>query len=218
MISSVFNVINIGFSSFSSGMGKDNSRGKSSFSQAYKQKKNLAVGAETEKQEESLLTDCNFYLSSIFVHWEPVFPLFDAQLALPKGNLDPSGLACDTTHLLTKWSLRCLVEVSYDENRTREFLHWLEKSVIKHKEIIAVVLLDPGMKADLLRLYHRAFETQSHPNVLPRLETLQQFTKIMICLLETNGHLPELHQTVTSACLPEATHDPCRCGKSLAPY
>lgn len=197
-------------------MGRDKARGKSSFSQAHKRKENLAEDTDTEKQDKSLLTECKFYLSSIFVHWEPVFPLSEPQLAQPRDKLDPSRLACDTVHLLTKWSLRCLVEVSYDENRTEEFLCWLEKTVIKHREIVDV-MLDPGMKADLLRLHHQAFEAQCHSGISARMETFQRFTNIMIRMLEAEGHLPELHQAVISACLPEGAHDPCRCGKVLTP-
>uniref|UniRef100_A0A8C4IF92 Nucleolar pre-ribosomal-associated protein 1 n=1 Tax=Dicentrarchus labrax TaxID=13489 RepID=A0A8C4IF92_DICLA len=190
------------------GMGKDKTRGKGSFSKA--RKENLAEDAETKKQEESLLTECKSYLSSIFVHWEPVCPLSEPQLAQARDKLDPSRLASDTAHLLTKWSLRCLVEDSYDENRTKEFLHWVEKAVIKHRDIAVVVLLDPGLKADLLRLHHQAFEAQCHSNISGRVETFQLFTNIMMQLLETQGHLPELHQAVVSACLPEATHDQSR--------
>ncbi|XP_035536073.1 nucleolar pre-ribosomal-associated protein 1 [Morone saxatilis] len=190
------------------GMGKDKTRGKGSFSKA--RKENLAEDAETKKQEESLLTECKSYLSSIFVHWEPVCPLSEPQLAQARDKLDPSRLASDTAHLLTKWSLRCLAEDSYDENGTKEFLHWVEKAVIKHREIAVVVLLDPGLKADLLRLHHQAFEAQCHSNISGRVETFQLFTNIMIQLLETQGHLPELHQAVVSACLPEATHDQSR--------
>ncbi|KAL7400418.1 hypothetical protein ABVT39_012092 [Epinephelus coioides] len=192
------------------GIGKDKARGKGSFSQACMRKENLAEDAEAEKQEQSLLTECKFFLSSIFVHWEPVFPLSEPLLAQPRVKLDPSWLATDTAHLLTKWSLRCLVEDSCDENRTKEFLHWLQKAVLKHREIMNVVFLDPVMKADILQLYHQAFEAQCHSSVSERVEVLQLFTEIMICLLETQGHLPELHRTVISACLPEATHDQSR--------
>ncbi|XP_040902942.1 nucleolar pre-ribosomal-associated protein 1 [Toxotes jaculatrix] len=197
------------------GMGKDKARSKGSFSQACTQKENLAEDAETEKQGESPLTECKFYLSSIFVHWEPVFPLSEPQQVQPRDKLDPSRLASDTAHLLTKWSLRCLVEDSYDENRTKDFLQWVEKAVVKHREIVDVVLLDPGLKADLLRLYHRAFEAQCHSTILTRVETLQQFNNIMICLLEAQGHLPELHQAVVSACLPESTHHQSGCEAGL---
>ncbi|TDH14693.1 hypothetical protein EPR50_G00022920 [Perca flavescens] len=190
------------------GMGKDKARGKGSFSQARPRKENLAEEAETAKEEESLLTECTFYLCSIFVHWEPVLPLSEPQPAQPRDKLDPGQLACDTAHLLTKWSLRCLVEDLYDENRTKEFLHWVEKAVMKHGEIVKAVLLDPGMKADILRLYHQAFEAQCHSSISVRVEVLQLFTHIMIRFLESQGHLPELHQAVVSACLPEATHDP----------
>ncbi|XP_070761902.1 nucleolar pre-ribosomal-associated protein 1 [Enoplosus armatus] len=192
------------------GMGKDKTRGKGSFSKACTQKENLAEDAETEKREDSLLSECKFYLGSILVHWEPVFPLSEPQPAQPRDKLDPSRLAGDAAHLLTKWSLRCLVEDSYDENRTKEFLHWVEKAVINHREIVDVVLLDPGLKADLLRLYHQAFEAQCHSSISGRVETFQLFTNIMVCLLETQGHLAELHQAVVSACLPEATHDQSR--------
>uniref|UniRef100_A0A671V9A0 URB1 ribosome biogenesis homolog n=1 Tax=Sparus aurata TaxID=8175 RepID=A0A671V9A0_SPAAU len=176
------------------GTGKDKTRGKGSFSKVRTRKDNLAEDAETEKQEESLLTECKSYLSRIFVHWEPVFPLSELQLAQTGDNMEPSQLASDTAHLLTKWSLRCLVEDSYDENRTKEFLHWVKKAVIKHKETVDVVLLDPGLKADLLRLHHQAFEAQCHSSMSARVETFQLFTNIMIHLLETQGHLPELHQ------------------------
>lgn len=192
------------------GMGKDKTRGKGSFSKARTQKEDMAEDAETEKQEESLLVACKFDLSGIFVHWEPVFPLSEPQPAQPRDKLDPTRLAGDTAHLLTKWSLRCMLEDLYDENRTKEFLHWVEKAVIKHREIVDVVLLDPGWKADLLRLYHQAFEAQCHSSISERMETFQLFTKIMVNLLETQDCLPELHQAVISACLLEATHDQSR--------
>nr|XP_046245595.1 nucleolar pre-ribosomal-associated protein 1 [Scatophagus argus] len=192
------------------GMGKDKTRGKGSFSKARTRKENLAEDAETEKQEESLLTECKSHLGSIFVHWEPVFPLSEPQLDQERGKADPSRLAGDTAHLLAKWSLRCLVEDSYDENRTKEFLRWVKKAVIKHREIMDVVVLDPGFKADLLRLHHQAFENHCHSSVLSRMETFQLFANIMMRLLEARGHLPELHQAVVSACQPEATHDQSR--------
>uniref|UniRef100_A0A3B4ZKD7 URB1 ribosome biogenesis homolog n=1 Tax=Stegastes partitus TaxID=144197 RepID=A0A3B4ZKD7_9TELE len=199
-------------------MGKDKAKGKGSFSQACKRKENLAEDAESEKQEESLLTECKFYLSSVFIHWEPVLHLTEPQPSQPRDKLDPSRLASDTAHLLTKWSLRWLVEDSYDENRAKEFLHWFENAVIKHRETVDAVLLDLGLKADLLRFYHQAFEAQCHSRISGRAETFQLFTNIMIRLLETQGHLPELHQAVVSACMPGATHDQSRLGKSLSPY
>ncbi|XP_044210403.1 nucleolar pre-ribosomal-associated protein 1 isoform X1 [Thunnus albacares] len=189
------------------GTGKDKARGKGPFSQARVRKENLAEDTETEKQEESLLTECKFYLSSIFVHWEPAFPLTEPQPAQPRDEADSSRLAGDTAHLLTKWSLRCLVEDSYDEERTKNFLRWVEKAVVKHREIVNVALLDPGLKADLLRLYHQAFEDQCYSTISARVETFQLFTNIMMQLLESQGQLPDIHQTVVSACLPQVTHD-----------
>lgn len=109
------------------------------------------------------------------------------------------------------------MEDSYDENRTKAFLHWVEKAVAQHKEIVDVMLLDPGLKADLLRLYHRAFETRRQSSVSGGAETIQLFTNVMMHFLESQGQLPELHQTVVSACLTEASQDQCRRGKKLMP-
>ncbi|XP_029373047.1 nucleolar pre-ribosomal-associated protein 1 [Echeneis naucrates] len=197
------------------GTGKDKMRSKSSFSKACIQKENLADDTESEKQGESPLEACKYYLGSIFVHWEPVFPFSQPQQVQPKDNPAPSRLASDTAHLLIKWSLRCMVEDSYDENRTKEFLHWVEKAVIKHREIVDVVLTDPGLKADLLRLYHQAFESKCQPNVSGRAETLQRFTNIMIHLLETQGPPPEGHQAVISACRPETASGHLVCEEGL---
>lgn len=205
-------------SSFPSGTGKDKARGKSSVSQAHMRKENLAEDTEAEKQDESLLTGCKSYLSSIFVHWEPVFNLSEHQPAQPADKLDLRRLAGDTAHLLTKWSLRWLVEDLYDENGTKSFLRWVEKAVIKHGEIVDVVLRDPGSKADLLRLYHQAFEAPCLSSDSSRAETFQPFTNIMIRLLERQGTLPDFHKAVVSACVPDATDDQSRQGKSLQPY
>uniref|UniRef100_A0A3Q1FHH1 URB1 ribosome biogenesis homolog n=1 Tax=Acanthochromis polyacanthus TaxID=80966 RepID=A0A3Q1FHH1_9TELE len=190
-------------------MGRDKARGKGSFSQACTRKENIAEDTEMEKHEESLLTECRFYLSSIFVHLEPVLPLTEPRPSQPKDKLDPSRLASDSVHLLTKWSLKWLVEDSYDENRAKEFLHWLEKAVLKHKEAVDVVLLDHSLKADLLRFYHQV-EAQHCSGISSRAETFQLYTNIMMGFLDTQGHLPELHRAVVSACMPKATHDQSR--------
>ncbi|XP_071780840.2 nucleolar pre-ribosomal-associated protein 1 [Centroberyx gerrardi] len=198
------------------GTGKDKARGKGSFPQARTRKQDLGDEAETEKQEQTLLAECKPFLSNIFAHWEPVCPLALPQLAQPTDKRGASYLAGDTAHLLTKWSLRRLVEGSYDENRTKDFLQWLNKAVMKHQEIVEVVLLDPGLKADLLRLYHQASEAQRHAGLSAREETFRLFTTIMMHLLETQGRTPDdLHQAVLRACLPDATRDQARSDAGL---
>lgn len=188
------------------GTGKDKSRGKLSVSKARARKENLAEDAEAGKLEESLLTDCKSYLSSIFVHWEADFPLSEPQLAQQRDGADLSPLTRDTAHLLTKWSLRCLAEESYDEERTKRFLDWVAKAVVKRRQIVDLLLLDDGLKADLLRLHHRTFEADGHSSTSARMETLQIFTTIMLSLLEARGDLPQLHHTLISACRPELDH------------
>lgn len=197
------------------GMGKDKTRAKLSTSKARTQKEHLAEDAEHESQNESLLTECKSYLCSIFVHWEPVVPLSKPHLANTRDKLDPTQLASDTAHLLTKWSLRCLVEQPHDEKKIKEFLRWVKKVVIEYEEAINIVLPDSGLKADLLRLHHHAFEAHCYGNISSKMETFQLFTDIMMCMLEAQGNLPALHQAVVSACLRESKNDQSRCGKSL---
>uniref|UniRef100_A0A3Q1GR05 URB1 ribosome biogenesis homolog n=1 Tax=Acanthochromis polyacanthus TaxID=80966 RepID=A0A3Q1GR05_9TELE len=188
---------------------------KELMSECLQQSLSWSEDTEMEKHEESLLTECRFYLSSIFVHLEPVLPLTEPRPSQPKDKLDPSRLASDSVHLLTKWSLKWLVEDSYDENRAKEFLHWLEKAVLKHKEAVDVVLLDHSLKADLLRFYHQV-EAQHCSGISSRAETFQLYTNIMMGFLDTQGHLPELHRAVVSACMPKATHDQSRLEAGLS--
>uniref|UniRef100_A0A3Q2DX97 URB1 ribosome biogenesis homolog n=1 Tax=Cyprinodon variegatus TaxID=28743 RepID=A0A3Q2DX97_CYPVA len=157
----------------------------------------------TVNKEESLLAGCKVHLCGIFVHWEPVFQLSEPQSPQPRDSLDSIQLACDTAHLLTKWSLRWLAEDTNDENRTKQFLTWFEKAVIKHKEVVEVLMRDSGLKADLLLLFHHTFEAHGHSSFSERLETCQLFTNTMIRLLEMQGQLQEFHQAVISACLPD---------------
>lgn len=208
--------INIGLFVFPSGTGKDKVRGKGS--QGHSRIEELGDDAELEKQEQTVLTECRPYLCNIFTHWRPACaPAVpqSSQPTQPSDNRGPSGLDIDTAHLLTKWSLRSLVEGSYDDNRTTDFLQWFHKVVIPHKETVEVVLPDPGLKADLLRLYHQAFQSQSQRS--SRLETLHLFTTIMVHLLESQGHpQDDLHQAVRTACLLETAHDQSRKGKRLS--
>lgn len=192
-------------------LGKDTSQAKACFSKAQSQRQNLVEHYEAEKQEKSYLTEGKTYLCSILVHWEPMAPVCEPQLVNSQHRPGASPLACDAAHLLTKWCLRCLVEDSYDENRTKEFLFWAKEVILEHKEIINVVLDDSGWRADLLRLHHRT-EVYCHSSIPSRVETFQMFTDIIIRLLEARGNLPVLHQAVVSACLAKS-----RCGESLPP-
>ncbi|XP_051934296.1 nucleolar pre-ribosomal-associated protein 1 [Hippocampus zosterae] len=160
--------------------------------------------AETEKRQQSLLAQCTESLGSIFMHWRPAFDLDE-----PQGSQCPSQLAVDTSHLLAKWSLRWLVEGSYDEERSRSFLRWLQESVMAHEEIVDALLRDPGPKADLLRLYHRVCQ-------MPTGETFRLFTRVMTRLLERRAAFPEMHRAVVAACRPKDTRDEAKCEAGLS--
>lgn len=204
--------------SSSPGTGKDKFRSKGHMSHARVREDNPAEDMETEKRDQSLLAECKSYLSSIFVRWEPVFQPSETQAELPKDKLDPSELDSDTAHLLTKWSLRWLLEDSCDESRAKEFLRWFEQAVVKHRKIADLVTLDPDLRADLLRLYHHTAEAQRHLSVKTRAETLQLFSNMMIRLLEMQGRLTERHQAVVSACSPEPSRDASRNGETPTTY
>lgn len=145
------------------------------------------------------------------VHWEVDFPLSEPQPTQQIDRADLCPLTRDTAHLLVKWSLRCVAEESYDEERTKRFLDWV--TAVKRRQIVDLLLLDDGFKADLQRLHHRAFEADRHSGAGGKMEILQTFTNIMLSLLEARGDLPKLHQTVVSACPPELGHDKQTCGK-----
>lgn len=197
-------------------LGKDKIQAKSHLSKARSPRQNLAEDSEIEKQESSPLMECKSYLRSIFVHWEPLIPISEPQLVNSLQGLAPSPLVSDAAQLLSKWCLRCLVEESYDENRTKEFLFWAKKIVLEDKEIMNALLDDSGWRADLLRLHHHT-DVYCHSSVPSRVETLQIFTDVMICLLEAKVNLPVLHHAVMSACLSNSKQDQSRYGESLPP-
>ncbi|XP_023817454.1 nucleolar pre-ribosomal-associated protein 1 [Oryzias latipes] len=181
------------------GMGKDKFRGKRYSSRT--RGENSAEDDEGDKQE-SLLRECKPSLCSIFIHWEPELHSSEAQSAVSKDGLEPRLLACDTAHLLTRWSLKWLLEDAYEDDKAKQFLLWFEKAVQRHRKMVKAVMLDPGLKADLLCLYHRSFETDSSSTA-----TLKRFTHIMIRMLETEGQLTDYHRAVMSACIQEPSHE-----------
>ncbi|XP_077396813.1 nucleolar pre-ribosomal-associated protein 1 [Festucalex cinctus] len=184
------------------GSVRDKTRVKGS--QARTQKENLSGDTETEERQQSLLTECRSYLGSIFMHWRPAFVPREPQRAET-----PSLLAVETANLLTRWTLRWLVENAYDGERSKSFVRWLDESLMAHQEIVDALLRDPAPKADLLRLYHRACQT-------PAGETFRLFTRVMARLLERRGQLPEMHRAVMSACRPEDTQDESKCEAGLS--
>ncbi|KAK7882189.1 hypothetical protein WMY93_028363 [Mugilogobius chulae] len=113
-----------------------------------------------DKTEDRPLDESPLALCAVFCHWTPVVSFSQGQTTQPGDKMEPSALAKDTALLLTKWSLRSLLESSYTQQKTKDFLHWLDTAVLKHEQIVEALLLDAQLKADLLRLYHQAFENQ----------------------------------------------------------
>lgn len=190
------------------GTGKD--RGARDFlsTQARAQEQEQMDDAESEKQKQAVLVKCKPHLRSILTHWAPVSLISaPASSKHPQQSEHTGCLVSATAHLLTKWSIRSLLEDECDENRTKDFLQWLQKVAVPHKGIADALLQDLALKVDLLRLYHQVSEHQYHSWTSSRVETLQLFTSILTHLLEAQGcPLNDLHQVVLSSCLTETTH------------
>ncbi|KAJ7990103.1 hypothetical protein DPEC_G00296820 [Dallia pectoralis] len=161
------------------------------------------------ERERTLLEACTPHLRSIFTHWEPVFPLCTPSPPPDHQTLTSTpSLANTTAHLLTRWFLSSLVESAsvYEDKATVYFLRWFQKAVLPHRDITDMVLADPAVRLDLLRLYHVACE----PQVSSRVEHLLLFTGIMTRLLEVQGYPQDaLNQAVLNACSLATTSDDC---------
>ncbi|KAM9452285.1 nucleolar pre-ribosomal-associated protein 1 [Salvelinus alpinus] len=197
------------------GSGREKGRGRSFSVQARFNSRPKDQGEEGEverrEEEKTLLEKCIPHLRNIFTHWEP------ASLACPPSSPaspPPSHdlhtplstpLANTTAHLLTRWFLNSLLEEAstYEDKRTVHFLRWFQKTVLSHRFIVDLVLADPAVRLDLLRLYHQACEPQAQPQaqISSRVEHVQLFTNIMIQLLEARGCTEsDLHRAVLTAC------------------
>uniref|UniRef100_A0A8K9Y1W5 Nucleolar pre-ribosomal-associated protein 1 C-terminal domain-containing protein n=1 Tax=Oncorhynchus mykiss TaxID=8022 RepID=A0A8K9Y1W5_ONCMY len=121
---------------------------------------------ERREEEKTLLDKCIPHLRNIFTHWEPVSLVCPpSSPASPPPSPDPhtptsTPLANTTARLLTRWFLNSLVEgaSTYEDKRTVHFLRWFQKTVLSHRFIVDLVLADPAVRVDLLRLYHQACE------------------------------------------------------------
>nr|XP_029508223.1 nucleolar pre-ribosomal-associated protein 1-like [Oncorhynchus nerka] len=213
------------------GSGREKGRGRSSSVQAqarsHSRPKEQEEEGEVERREEekSLLEKCIPHLRNIFTHWEPVsLACPPSSPASPPPSPDAhtptsTPLANTTAHLLTRWFLNSLVEgaSTYEDKRTVHFLRWFQKTVLSHRFIVDLVLADPAVRVDLLRLYHQACEpqtqaqpqaqaqaqpqTQPQTQISSRVEHVQLFTNIMIQLLESGGCTEsDLHRAVLTAC------------------
>uniref|UniRef100_A0A6Q2ZJM4 URB1 ribosome biogenesis homolog n=1 Tax=Esox lucius TaxID=8010 RepID=A0A6Q2ZJM4_ESOLU len=192
-----------------SGSGREKGRaGRVSFHQSSRLEEQGEEGEGERREEEALLEVCTPHLRSIFTHWEPVSPTCTSLPPSDPQTLISTPLGYTTAHLLTRWSLNSLVEgtSNYEEKATVSFLRWFQKTVLPHRDIMDMVLADPTVRLNLLRLYHVACEFQ--PQVSSGLEHLQLFTSIMTQLLEVQGCPKDtLNQAVLGACSLATTFD-----------
>ncbi|KAG7272310.1 hypothetical protein CRUP_011235 [Coryphaenoides rupestris] len=197
------------------GTGKARSRGRTHGPQKRRQTEDPEEDCDREQRDHTLLADCKADLRAVFTHWEsPGHAPGRDHTPSPGDGKDATvgaggdgGLAGDTALLLTRWSLRSLLEQHpYQHPPTLQFLRWFQRAVTPHPATVDQVLGDAGAKGDLLRLYHRALEGQAPTPPSSRAETVELFTSVMLHLLEAQQGASvagELHPRVLSACLPD---------------
>ncbi|XP_047018439.2 nucleolar pre-ribosomal-associated protein 1 isoform X7 [Ictalurus punctatus] len=169
----------------------------------------------TEKYVQSLMK-CKPLLLSVLTHWEPwailsnqsdqnlnPAPVLPPNNSYSHSDKSPS-LITATAHALIKWTLRTLSEMPFDEYHTFATLKWLEKLIGPHEPIAKSLITDEFVRVDLLRLYHQTCEFKVQEQSTFKLDTLQLFTKIMVCLLEVEN---ALHTNVIKACLYSTADD-----------
>lgn len=165
---------------------------------------------------------CKPLLLSVLTHWEPwailsnqsdqnlnPAPVLPPNNSYSHSDKSPS-LITATAHALIKWTLRTLSEMPFDEYHTFATLKWLEKLIGPHEPIAKSLITDEFVRVDLLRLYHQTCEFKVQEQSTFKLDTLQLFTKIMVCLLEVEN---ALHTNVIKACLYSTADDLVKRGK-----
>uniref|UniRef100_A0A672KRE8 Nucleolar pre-ribosomal-associated protein 1 C-terminal domain-containing protein n=1 Tax=Sinocyclocheilus grahami TaxID=75366 RepID=A0A672KRE8_SINGR len=167
------------------------------------EKQTETVDGQGEKLEQASLDECKPLLRNILIHWEPKEKELSSSKPEPfttdkpeSSNLDDAA-AC----LILKWALKTLTESPYDNSSTIAVLKWFSSIILPRTSVIDAILMDEGIRMDLLRLYHHTCDhrAQEHGSAV---DTLQLFSRIMLCLLEAHStSLNGIHQTVIRTCL-----------------
>uniref|UniRef100_A0A672KS26 Nucleolar pre-ribosomal-associated protein 1 C-terminal domain-containing protein n=1 Tax=Sinocyclocheilus grahami TaxID=75366 RepID=A0A672KS26_SINGR len=188
------------------GSGREKGQGKchsAKHAQFRMEKQTETVDGQGEKLEQASLDECKPLLRNILIHWEPKEKELSSSKPEPfttdkpeSSNLDDAA-AC----LILKWALKTLTESPYDNSSTIAVLKWFSSIILPRTSVIDAILMDEGIRMDLLRLYHHTCDhrAQEHGSAV---DTLQLFSRIMLCLLEAHStSLNGIHQTVIRTCL-----------------
>ncbi|NXD07775.1 NPA1P protein, partial [Nothocercus nigrocapillus] len=175
------------------------------------QKKNEVEreGDTNAELKASELEKCREHLSSIFSHWEPVFPALPTKHpgeSLKSVHLEDeaAGLTCASIYVVTKWLIKSMVEHSLKMQNVLSVLRWLQKCVLPHAEAVQEILGDATLRNNIFKFYTRACaasEGAAGPS-----EELCLFSSVMLQLMDAQGLTQSsFHEPMKTLCLAALT-------------
>lgn len=158
----------------------------------------------------SELEKCREDLSTIFVHWEPVFPALPTKHSeepLKSADLadETVSLTCASAYIVTKWLVKSMVEHSLSMQNVSLTLQWLQNCILPHPVAVQEVLRDETLRNNIYRFYSRICEASS--GAVGHLKELCLFSSIMLHLMDaqglTNNSCHELVKTFCQSAMTE---------------
>ncbi|NXN08847.1 NPA1P protein, partial [Indicator maculatus] len=161
--------------------------------------------------EVSELEKCRDHLNSICTYWEPVFPLMPTKHQgepLQSADLadETVSLTCASTHMVTKWLVRSMVEHGLNMQNVSLTLRWLQNSILPHAEAVQEILKDVILRNNIFKFYTQICEASSGTAGL--IQELCLFSSIMLHLMDAQGLTSNsFHGLVKTLCLSAMTEE-----------
>ncbi|XP_068000598.1 nucleolar pre-ribosomal-associated protein 1 isoform X4 [Melanerpes formicivorus] len=166
------------------------------------------IAAELEVSE---LEKCRDHLTSIFTYWEPVFPVLPTKHeGEPLQSADVAGetvsLTCASTHMVTKWLIRSMVEHSLNVQNVSLTLRWLQNCILPHAVAVQEVLRDVILRNNIFKFYTQICEASG--GMAGLIQDLCLFSSIMLQLMDAQGLTSNnFHGLVKTLCLSAMTEE-----------
>ncbi|KFU94949.1 Nucleolar pre-ribosomal-associated protein 1, partial [Chaetura pelagica] len=153
----------------------------------------------------SELEKCRDHLNSIFAHWEPAFPALltkHGEESLKSADFadETVSLTCASTHIVTKWLMKSMVEHNLNMQNIPLTLQWLQNCILPHPMAVQKVLRDEMLRNNIFKFYTRVCEASSGTAGL--FKELCLFSSIMLHLMDAQGlTTSSFHELVRTLCL-----------------
>ncbi|NXG57504.1 NPA1P protein, partial [Hemiprocne comata] len=159
----------------------------------------------------SELEKCRDHLNSIFAHWEPAFPALltkHGEEPLKSADLadETVNLTCASTHIVTKWLIKSMVEHNLNMQNVSLTLRWLQNCILPHPVAVQEVLKDETLRNNIFKFYTQVCEASSGTAGL--FKELCLFSSIMLHLMDAQGLTTNsFHELVKTLCLSAMTEE-----------